>query len=663
MKQNGRGNGIGSNMRSSSATIEVAIDPTKSLEGLKDVLDNLGTNVFIADRDQRLVYMNRRSRETLDKFGASLGDMFGATGEKLLGRDLSSFHGKRAKEIHGFLANTDNLPHRAEIRVGEMVMDLTASAIFDESGECFGVVANWEEISEKKRLEAKGEDFASQIEAISRSQAMISFNMDGTIQEANENFLRALGYTLDEIKGRHHSMFVDEAYRQSPQYKEFWAKLNRGEYVADEFKRIGKGGREVWIQASYNPILDLNGKPFKVVKFATDVTEQKLKNADYAGQIDAISKSQAVISFNMDGTIIDSNENFLQIVGYRLDEIQGRHHSVLLSEEQRSDPEYGHTWAKLNRGEHVSGEFKQRHKDGHDVWIQVSYNPIRDLNGRPFKIVNYSSDVTARRTLEENIVQNAASVSSAAEELTAISQQMSGNAEETAAQANVVSAAAEQVSSNVSVVATGSEEMRASIHEISKSANEAARVAKHAVEVATSTNQTIGELGESSSEIGKVIKTITSIAQQTNLLALNATIEAARAGEAGKGFAVVANEVKELAKQTAKATEEIGQKIEAIQTDTKGAVAAIGDITGIINQINDISNSIAGAVEEQSATTNEIGRNVTEAAKGAGDIAKNIAGVASAARETTQAASETQKAAATLSSLASELQSMVARAK
>lgn len=255
----------------------------------------------------------------------------------------------------------------------------------------------------------------------------------------------------------------------------------------------------------------------------------------------------------------------------------------------------------------------------------------------------------------------ASALASSAEELTAVSGQMASNAEETATQANVVSAASEQVSKNVTVVATGSEQMQASIREIAKSANESAKVAKAAVTVAESTNHTIAKLGESSVEIGKVIKVITSIAQQTNLLALNATIEAARAGEAGKGFAVVANEVKELAKETAKATEEIGQKIDAIQTDTKGAVQAIAEISAIINQINDISNNIASAVEEQTVTTNEIARNVSEAAKGTGEIAKNIGGVAVAAQNTTRGATDMQKAAQALTGMAAQLQGLVSK--
>jgi len=262
-----------------------------------------------------------------------------------------------------------------------------------------------------------------------------------------------------------------------------------------------------------------------------------------------------------------------------------------------------------------------------------------------------------------SIANNAQSLASSSEELTAVSQQMSANAEETSTQAGVVSAAAEQVSKNVQTVATSAEEMSASIKEISKNAAEAAKVATGAVHVAEATNATITKLGESSQEIGNVIKLITSIAQQTNLLALNATIEAARAGEAGKGFAVVANEVKELAKETTKATEDISQKIAAIQGDTTGAVAAIKQISAVIAQINDISNTIASAVEEQTATTNEMGRNIAEAAKGSTEIAQNITGVSQAAQSTSSGATQTQSASGELSKMASELQQLVSHFK
>jgi methyl-accepting chemotaxis protein len=538
----------------------------------------------------------------------------------------------------------------------EVWIQASYNPILDLDGKPFKVVKYATDVTAQKLQNA---DYSGQIAAIGKAQAVIEFQMDGTIVTANENFLKTLGYALDEIKGKHHSMFVDEGYRQSAAYKEFWARLNRGEYVADEFKRIGKGGKEVWIQASYNPIMDLNGKPFKVVKYAIDVTKQKLQNADYTGQIAAIGKAQAVIEFQMDGTIITANENFLKTLGYTWDEVKGKQHSVFVDEDYKRSASYKEFWAKLNRGEYIADEFKRIGKGGTEVWIQGSYNPILDLNGKPFKVVKYATDITARMKVTEEVTNIAGSLATAAEQLTTVSQQMSANAEETSAQANTVATATQQVSENLHSVATGAEEMTATVQSIASNASEAAKVAGEAVKTAHGANATVAKLGESSAEIGQVIKVITSIAQQTNLLALNATIEAARAGEAGKGFAVVANEVKELAKQTAKATEDISQKITAIQEDTKRAVESIGSITGVINQINDISGTIATAVEEQSATTNEMSRNVTEAAKGSGDISQNVQGMAEAAESTARGAQDTQKSAQKLSELAAKLQTTV----
>ena len=553
------------------------------------------------------------------------------------------------------------------------------------------------------------------IAAIGKSTAVIEFSMDGTILSANPNFLKALGYSLAEVKGKHHSLLVSEEYRRSDEYRRFWLTLNSGEYQSAEYKRLGKGGREVWIQASYNPILDAKGKPFKVVKFATDVTQQKLNAADYSGQIAAIGKSTAVIEFAMDGTILAANDRFLKAMGYSLEEIKGRNHNIFVEGTLKHSADYREFWENLRRGQYQQGEFKRLGKAGREVWIQASYNPILDPNGKPFKVVKYATvttdQVKAKVELQENverilqvvkaasegdltreieihgsdaigqvaeglahlfkslrsnvrqILDNAQSVGVSAETLMALSNQMAGDAAGTAGEAKVVSHTSGEVSKNLSVLVTGGEEMLRSIRLIAKSSNESARVAKEAVVSAGNAKRTISELGESSSQIGKVIKTITSIAEQTNLLALNATIEAARAGVAGKGFAVVAHEVKELAKETARATDEIGLKIEAIQSSTKSAVLAIGKIDSVIHQIDAISESIASAVEEQTATTNEMGRNVNAAATGATEIAQSISGVARTAEHNTVAADETRNAAKALAAMASQLRSLVAQFK
>ncbi|MBI5767718.1 MAG: PAS domain S-box protein [Verrucomicrobia bacterium] len=515
-------------------------------------------------------------------------------------------------------------------------------------------------------LEIERQNMRGVLGAIDSAYAYIEFTTDGHVLSANKNFQDALGYTLDEIKGKHHRLFVDATFAGSPDYTRFWQDLGAGQLKSDTFKRITKAGREIWIQAVYAPVKDEKGRVTKIIKIATDVTAAKVAALNNTRQLEQINRTQAVIEFTVDGNVISANQNFLAITGYRQEEITGQHHRLFVNSAERETSEYRQLWRDLSDGKFLTAEFRRLASGGREIWLQATYNPVFDINGKVTKVVKFATDITARKVAERNlkstletVASNALTLSSASEELSATAQTMSSNSEETSAQSNVAAAAAEQVSKNVTTVATSAEEMSASVKEIAKNAAEAARVGTAAVKVANDTNSTVLKLGESSTEIGKVIKVITSIAQQTNLLALNATIEAARAGEAGKGFAVVANEVKELAKQTAAATEDISAKIEAIQTDTKGAVGAIGQISKIINQINDIQNTIASAVEEQSSTTNEIARNAAEAAKGATEITKNITSVSQAARSTSEGAAHTLSASDELAKLSAGLKQIV----
>ncbi|RYZ53771.1 MAG: PAS domain S-box protein, partial [Proteobacteria bacterium] len=504
------------------------------------------------------------------------------------------------------------------------------------------------------------------LEAISDSQAMIEFDLKGNILSANANFLKTTGYDLNEIIGKHHSMFTTDQVRNSREYQDFWRDLGEGKRQSGEFKRVGKGNRQIWIKGSYSPLYDIDNKPYRVMKYALDITEEKMKMADYSGQIAAISASQAVIEFAMDGTILTANDNFLKTMGYAREEIIGRHHSMFADEEYRKSIDYRLFWEKLGRGEYDANQYLRFGKGGKQVWIQASYNPIRDDEGKPFKVVKYATDITEqvnRMNVVQELAEAATQLAAASEELNASSTQMVQNSAQTNAQATSAAKSADDVSKGVLLVSTNTEQLQVAIKEISKNASEASTMTSMTKQEAHATNLTIQKLGESSKEIGNVIKVISSIAQQTNLLALNATIEAARAGDAGRGFAVVANEVKELAKQTARATEEITSKIGAIQGDSADAVKAILKIGSSIEKLNGISISIAASVEEQSATSEEVARVVRDSSVGVKGIAGNIKSVSEAAHHTSVGAEQIQDASRSLHDLASRLQQIVKRIK
>lgn len=474
-------------------------------------------------------------------------------------------------------------------------------------------------------------------DAFSRSQAIIEFTPHGEILTANKNFLDAMGYSLAEIQGKHHKLFVDPAYAASSDYKAFWRKLADGEFQADQFLRLGKGGKEVWIQASYNPILNASGKVVKVVKIASDVSEQKKRSADHEGQLKAINRSQAVIHFDLDGTILDANENFLSTLGYTLDEIVGKHHSLFVEPEESKSSEYRKFWKDLATGAFQSREFKRLGKGGREVWIQATYNPILDAAGRPFKVVKFAIDRT-EQVLERH--RRARVQQRIDRDLSEIAQAISN----TTVQAASSASASQQTSSSVQTVAVASEELVASIQEIGRQVKTALDVSRNAVVEAERSGEIMSGLSVDAKTIGSVIELIDGIADQTNLLALNATIEAARAGESGKGFAVVAAEVKNLASQTSGATEQITRQIGAMQETVGQAVSAIDSIMEVIKNIGDIAMSISSAVEEQTAVTNDISSNMQFAAQGVELITTNMQSI-SAGTEQINAATQSVKEA------------------
>ncbi|PHS04017.1 MAG: chemotaxis protein [Blastopirellula sp.] len=531
----------------------------------------------------------------------------------------------------------------------EIWIQASYNPILDLNGKPFKVVKYATDVTEQK---LKNADSDGQIEAIGKAQAVIEFNMDGTIITANDNFLGAVGYTLDEIQGQHHRMFVESSFAQSGEYRAFWDKLNKGVYEAAEYKRIGKGGKEIWIQASYNPILDLNGKPFKVVKYATDVTEQKLKNADSDGQIEAIGKAQAVIEFNMDGTIITANDNFLGAVGYTLDEIQGQHHRMFVESSFAQSGEYKAFWDKLNNGIYEAAEYKRVGKGGKEIWIQASYNPILDLNGKPFKVVKYATDVTKQVNLRNDLSDLIANVIESSGQFAEGSQVIAENSQQLAQGAQTQSASVEEMSASI-------EELTQSIESVKDNASDANQVATETSQMAEEGGQAVQKSVEamdliktSSEQISEIIQVISEIASQTNLLALNAAIEAARAGEHGLGFAVVADEVRKLAERSSEAAKEISSLI-------KESTQRVEDGATLSEQTGAALDKIIQGVEATANKISEIATATMEQAQNANEVANAIQSVSQITEQSAAASEEMASSSEELGSQATNLRDMV----
>lgn len=429
----------------------------------------------------------------------------------------------------------------------------------------------------------------SLVKALSNSQAIIEFKPDGTIIKANDNFLKTMGYSLDEIKGKHHNIFVDEEYANSQEYEDFWNNLREGQFFSEEYQRFGKNKKEVWIQASYNPIICSNGKVEKIVKLASDITKQKMQNIDFEGKMKAMDRSQAIIEFKPDGTIINANENFLKTMGYELSEIQGQYHRIFVNSEYANSQKYKDFWKDIGSGKFLGGKFKRFNKNGGEVWIEATYNPIYDDEGNVVKVVKYAVDATDEKHLQEQIFSTSEKGKTNLDSITSATQEMSK--------------AIDEINQNII-------KSQASVNEIIEKNKDAEALTQ--------------KLLENSKSMEDIVSLIKNISEQVNLLSLNATIESARAGEAGKGFAVVAGEIKSLAGETAKATDRISNEILSIQSISNNVAESATNIGNSTTNVGDYINTVVVAIEEQSSVLKDISENIVNVSTDISELHKTV---------------------------------------